>query len=145
MLYKNVNGIKIEITSEELLELGQDSDDTILERAKNDHINLVELARKEYQYSNIIVNNNEFVASEIAQNKLFNYLSTIDWGSVTSINWRLADGITFVKMSKSEINELTNSIVNREISAYQQESSYLSQIEACTTIEEVQAINIVFN
>jgi hypothetical protein len=133
-------------TEEELSNLNEDWE---LKSTKDSKILELESARKAFQYSNIIIQINgedkEFIATLTAQTKLLNYLSTIDWTVTESIEWRLADGITFITMSEDEIDLLVRSIIAREMSAYQQESAFLSEIQDCLTADEVEDVKINFS
>ena len=87
--------------------------------------------------SNVVFQN-----TESAQLKFF---SLISCGCVTfPINWRLNDEITWVSLDQEQANQLCLAITSKEKSSYQQETVYINQINACTTIEEVNALTFNF-
>lgn len=137
------------IVSEGVYQEYIESEEELLQNAQESKKLKIEQARQVFQYSNITIQINgedkEFIATLTAQTKLLNYLSIIDWTVTQSINWRLADSITFITMSQDETELLINTIIARELSAYQQESAFLTQIANCSSVKEVEDVKINFS
>lgn len=60
------------------------------------------------------------------------------------IIWLEADDVSFVSLSHVQAISLYNAFEFQDRSAYQQRKAYLDQINNCTTLEQVKAININF-
>jgi hypothetical protein len=106
-----------------------------LQQAKIQKSSYINSCRKAEQYTNIVVNNKEYLNTETAQNKFFNLLSA----TTGDIDWLLADG-TWTTLTREEANQVRDAIILKEKSAYQKESDLQLQIENATTVEEVNLI-----
>jgi len=112
------------------------TDDELFEIAKKNKLNEIYLKRQGYQYSNIAYNDQEYTNTIISQNKFFNLINNTD----SDIEWRLADG-SWVTLSKDQISELKNLIIQREANSYKEESRLISSINDTKKIEELKDIN----
>lgn len=112
---------------------------TILLEAKETKIQQLKINRKNHQYSNIEVDGNIFINTETAQNKFFNRILTATF----PIQWRLAD-MSWLELSAAACDEIKFVIIAKEITAYEKESDFYNQINACSTVAEVKAINLEF-
>ena len=114
-----------------------------LDELKIKKIAEVKSAREIFQYTNLTVGNYEFTASKDAKLLFFSKVN----GSASTdypIDWRLADDISWVSLSKTEASALKNAMEVQETSAYQQESVFYIAINKATSIEELAAIDIKF-
>jgi hypothetical protein len=103
----------------------------------------VKSARKIFQYTNLTVGGYEFKSTQDAKLLFFskvNGLASTDY----PIDWRLADEISWVSLSKTESYALYAAMEAQETSAYQQESVFYSAINTASSIEELAAIDIKF-
>jgi len=111
-----------------------------LQEAKTAKLAQLESLRKAFQYANLEVNGHIYVNTETAQNKFFNKLANTTF----PMDWRLAN-LSWVILDQQEALEVRDVIVARETLAYQTESDYFTEINDCTTLEELNTININFN
>ena len=114
-----------------------------LSQAKIAKIAEVKLAREIFQYANLTVGSYEFKSTQNAKVLFFskvNGLASTDY----PIDWRLADDISWVSLSKTESYAIYAAMEAQETSAYQQESVFYSAINTASSIEELAAINIKF-
>jgi len=114
-------------------------DGASLQEAKTSKLAQLESLRKAFQYANLEVNGHNYINTETAQNKFFNKLANTTF----PMDWRLAN-LSWVILDQQEALEVRDAIVARETLAYQTESDYFTEINDCTTLEEVNAINIEF-
>ena len=131
-LNKLVNGKRIELTQEEKQSFNdaQPNNDELLNKTKVTRCLYIEEKRKEYQYSNIIFEGNSYEASFMAQSKFLTFLLMNPTGD---INWRLADGETWITLDQNQANSLKEAIILREVTAYQHESIKSREIKSITT------------
>lgn len=118
------------------------SEPTSLEEVKRVKLDELLMRRMIFQYSNIQIGANSFVNTDKAQNKFFNKIKS-KAATDFPIDWRLYD-YSWIKLSYDDALALEVAIGNREYLAYQQETGYINQINACTTIEELSAITFNF-
>ena len=114
-----------------------------LSQAKIKKIAEVKLARQTFQYANLTVGGYEFIATKSAKDSFFSKVN----GSVSTdypIDWRLADDISWVSLSKTESYALYEAMEAQQTSAYQQETVFYIAINGATSVEELAAININF-
>ena len=114
-----------------------------LSQAKIAKIAEVKLVREIFQYANLTVGSYEFRSTRNAKVLFFskvNGLASTDY----PIDWRLADDISWVSLSKTESYAIYAAMEAQETSAYQQESVFYSAINTASSIEELAAINIKF-
>lgn len=115
-----------------------------LKTAKEKRKNQLKSNRQAFQYSNFVFEENIYKASESAQNKLANKILAASQSNSTLFSWNDAfDEV--IALELSEAQELLAGIVEREDSAYSNYTEKLKEIEACTTLEELNNININFN
>ena len=112
-----------------------------LQEAKTFKISQLTQNRSLWQYQNIIIGGRTFKNSPTAQNKLVNLVATTKDADYP-IKWIYEEGI--FEISKVQAYNLIDTIKTREYEAYIKEYDLTTQINACTTIEEVEAININF-
>lgn len=114
-----------------------------LDELKIKKIAEVKSAREIFQYTNLTVGDYEFTATKNAKLLFFskvNGLASTDY----PIDWRLADDISWVSLSKTESYALYEAMEAQETSAYEQESVFYIAINKATSIEELAAIDIKF-
>lgn len=140
-LYKLVDGERKELTPEEeqAYNDAQPTANELLDMAKIARCEYIEERRKQFQYSPILFEGNEYEATFIAQSKYFTFLLINTTGD---INWRLTDGVTWVTLTQAQANNLKDAMITREVQAYQHESQKSLEIKAVTTnIEDVNLID----
>jgi hypothetical protein len=113
-----------------------------LEEVKRAKLDKLLMERMVFQYSNIQIGINIFVNTDKAQNKFFNKIKRKNAADFP-IDWRLYD-YSWIRLSYDDALALEAAIGNREYSAYKQETDYVNQINACITIEEINAITFEF-
>lgn len=115
-----------------------------LQKTKEERKNQLKSNRQAFQYSNFIFEENIYKASESAQNKLANKIQTVSQSGNALFSWNDAfDEV--IALELSEAQELLAAIIAREDFAYSNYAEKLKEIEACTTLEELNNININFN
>ncbi len=110
---------------------------------KQSKISEVKNACEIFRTSALTVGGKTYKTTDTAKLKFWSLVN----GSATGdypIIWLEVDDISFVSLSKVQATALYDAFEDQDRSAYQQRGVYLSQIEACTTSEEVQAITINF-
>jgi len=108
-----------------------------LQEAKDAKTTEIEQARKDYQYSNITFEGNDYLATFTAQTKFYNLLSL----STGDIDWRLADCVTWITLTQTQAIALKDVIIARESAAYQHESTKIIDINNAIDVEAVNAID----
>lgn len=108
-----------------------------IEEAKFSKVIQIENARKMEQYSNIIFEGNEYICSETAQTKYFLHLNN----STGDVNWRLADHITWITLTREKAIQLGEAIILREKEAYTKESTLLIQVDNAVSVDDINNIN----
>ena len=114
-----------------------------LDELKIKKIAEVKSAREIFQYTNLTVGDYEFTATKNAKLSFFskvNGLASTDY----PVDWRLADDISWVSLSKTESYALYEAMEAQETSAYRQESVFYGAINTASSIEELAAIEIKF-
>jgi len=102
--------------------------------------------RRVFQYSNFVFDENVYKASESAQNKLANKIQSVLRSGDTFFSWNDAfDKVVALEFNKAQ--ELLSAIILREDFAYSKYAEKLKEIEDedCTTLEELENININFD
>lgn len=110
-----------------------------LEKAKKAKLAQITPARDAFMYADIEYNGSFFINSQVSGNNITGALAIMG----TSINWLDTSG-NLVVMTKAQLKELGALIIDRRNIGYFKEANLTNQINACTTIEEVEAINIEF-
>lgn len=114
------------------------------QKTKKQKKNELKSNRQAFQYSNFVFEENIYKASESAQNKLANKIQAISQSGNTLFSWNDAfDEV--IALELSEAQELLAAIIAREDFAYSNYAEKLKEIEACTTLEELENININFS
>lgn len=114
-----------------------------LSQAKIAKIAEVKSAREIFQYANLTVGDYEFTSTRNAKLLFFskvNSLASTDY----PINWRLADNISWVSLSKTETSALKKAMETQETSAFKQESVFYDAINKASSIKELTAVDIKF-
>ncbi|MGL5113587.1 MAG: DUF4376 domain-containing protein [Flavobacterium sp.] len=115
------------------------SDSEILQKAKALKLAQITPARDAFMYADIEYNGSIFTNSQVSGNNITSALAIMG----TSINWLDTSG-NLVVMTKTQLKELGALIIDKRNIGYFQEANLTNQINACTTIEQVNAINITF-
>jgi len=115
-----------------------------LDAAKITKIAEVKTARQVFQELPITIDGQTFSATESAKNKFWAKVNRYGTPSNYSINWLLTDGVTWISLNKTQAYALYDAMEAQEDSAYKQQSIYLAAIEAATSLEELNNININF-
>lgn len=110
-----------------------------LEEAKAAKIIQLKKDKDTALYTHIEYLDTFFISSEKATQ---NILGTLALNGDNNL-WLDSNGHK-VTLSKMQLKELGILIKNQRTAAYVKEASYTSQIKACTTIEELNSINIEF-
>ena len=115
------------------------SDSELLQEAKDYKLTQITPARDAFMYADIEYNGSTFTNSKASGNNITSALAIMG----TSINWLDASG-NLVVMTKAQLKELGSLILEKRNIGYFQEAAFKTQINTCTTIAEVEAINITF-
>lgn len=115
-----------------------------LEEAKVAKIREIKSKRDIFLSANITVSTGEYKATPTAKSLFFN---AVNGRAVTQypMNWRLADDITWVSLTKNEAYELYDAFEAQEASGYHQESDFITRVNSAQIVEELNNININFN
>jgi hypothetical protein len=132
----NVQGIT-KPTNAQLSEISDES--ILLEEAKTAKITQITPVRDAFMYADIEYNGSFFTNSLISGNNITAALAIMG----TSINWLDTSGNQVV-MTKAQLKELGALILNKRSAGYYKEATLIEQINACTTLEEVEAVDINF-
>jgi hypothetical protein len=116
-----------------------DFDEADLQEAKTSKLAQITPVRDAFMYADIEHNGSIFTNSLISGNNITAALAIMG----TSINWLDTSGNQVV-MTKAQLKELGALILNKRSAGYYKEATLIEQINACTTLEEVEAIDINF-
>ena len=114
-------------------------DSQLLQEAKTAKIAEITPARDAFMYADIEYNGSTFTNSEVSGNNLTARLRK----QPVTIKWLDSTG-NRIDLTLLEAEELSDLIENKREVGYFQEAALITQINACTTIAEVEAINITF-
>lgn len=114
-----------------------------LQEAKTSKLAQLESARKEFQYKNIELNGETYVASKIACDNLSGAIDVMVDNSLTQTNWINANDEAII-LTLVEARNLRTAMFSQQSSAYFQEAVFKEGINACTTIVELNNVNIEF-
>jgi hypothetical protein len=115
-------------------------DDVLLQEAKDNKISAIEANKTAFIYLPIEYNGSTFINSEKSSNALKITKDETD----EPIEWLDINGVQ-VNLTKVEASELLLLMFTHRKSAYFQEASKITAVKNCTTIEEVEAVDINFN
>jgi hypothetical protein len=110
-----------------------------LEQTKSFKLTQITSARNIFMYANIEYKNLIFVNNQISGNNLTSEIAT----ETLFIEWLDLDGKQ-VNLTLKEAKELLELIKFKRRSGYFQEADLIKKINACTTLEEIESININF-
>ena len=110
-----------------------------LQEAKTSKLAQITPARNAFMYADIEYNGSTFTNNQVSGNNITSALAIMG----TSINWLDISG-NLVVMTKTQLKELGALIIDKRNIGYFQEAVLINDINACTTIEEINAINITF-
>jgi hypothetical protein len=110
-----------------------------LQEAKNTKLIQIKANRKQSTYLPVEYNGSTFTNSEVAGNNL----QAADKYSEEPINWLDIDGNPVI-LSKIDIGNIVRLMMNTRSLGYFKEAQLKASIKACTTLAEVEAINITF-
>ena len=111
----------------------------LLNKAKISKLAQITPARDAFMFANIEYNGSTFTNSQVSGNNITSALAIMG----TTIDWLDTSG-NLVVMTKVQLKELGGLIMNKRNVGYFKEATLTTQINACTTIEQVEAINIDF-
>ena len=148
MFYKNLNNNTLAFFNgvpDENWVLASEGEITAYElsQAKIKKIAEVKSAREIFQYANLTIGDYEFTATKNAKVLFCSKVNGLASAGYP-IDWRLADDISWVSLSKTEASALKNAMEVQETSAFKQESVFYIAINKATSIEELAAIDIKF-
>lgn len=132
VLSKNIRNVYGEATQEEV-------DSFLLKEAKKEKRAQIAPARNNFIYADVAYKDTTFTNSPTSGNNLTVEIAT----ETTLIEWLDAGGDQ-VDLTLEEAKELAGLIKAKRRAGYFQESTLIKQIDACTTVEEVEAIEIIF-
>jgi hypothetical protein len=115
-------------------------DSVLLANAKAVKISQMIAARDVFIYAPIPYNGSNFINSQIAGNNLQAAYNFFD----EPIQW-LDNAGNLVVLTKAQVLEIIQLMMARRASGYFQEADFTKQIMACTTVAQVQALNISFS
>lgn len=95
--------------------------------------------RKEFIYSPVLYNGSTFINTEIAGNNLQAAASFL----TEPINWLDIEGNTVV-LTMLQIKELIMVMINKRSQGYFREAELSASVDGCTTIQEVEQLDISF-
>ena len=130
----------IELTDDEWDNRLACTPDQLLTNAKTNAKSALISARQEFQYKNISYNGTIYSASESAQNKLANKIAN----GTFPFQWSGSSG-NIQSLTQNQALALQAIMLAQEDSSYLQASGYLSQINTCTTVDQVQALTFNFS
>lgn len=114
-----------------------------LQEAKTFKIYETKNACETFRTTPLAVDGKTYKATDTAKLKFWSLVN----GSLVNdypIIWLEVDDVSFVSLSYVQAISLYNAFESQDRSAYQQRKAYLDQINNCTTLEQVKAININF-
>lgn len=76
-----------------------------------------------------------------SQAQLTGAFSSLKEGLVTSIDWKAANG-QFVTLTLVDVSAIAQAVAQHVQASFTQEKSYIAQVQAATTIEQVDAITL---
>lgn len=125
------------------------SDEEVQQRKKEQFNNqkiLMKSNIKTYQheadFANLTVNGNIYIMNEKAQNQFLKMLTNMNAGILpTTINWTLADN-SVIELDHNEIKTIMKEAQNRELKNDSHARILIDQIEAATTLDELEAVDI---
>lgn len=126
----------IELTESEILAYK-------LQEAKTAKISEVKNACRTFRTLPLTVGGKTYKTTDNAKSKFWIKVN----GSLTGdfpITWLESDNISFVSLTKIQASAVYDAFEAQDLSAYQQRGVYFNQINACTTLEQLNAININF-
>ena len=77
-----------------------------------------------------------------SQSQLNAAYSSLTAGLVTSINWKSANG-TFITLGVTEVAGIAKAVAEHVQASFTAEKALVMQVDACTTVEQVVAIQIL--
>lgn len=111
----------------------------LLERAKQSKFAEIKAKRDEALNKNITFDNKEYKGTENARTL---FCTRFNLG-VFPIQWRFADDINWISLSKEKATGLANAFLDDSSSMYQKETNFLIALNQATTIENIN--NIIIN
>lgn len=133
----------IALTDEEWENRLQPSESQLLASAKTSKLAQCKSACEAFRTSPLTVEGATYKTTDNAKLKFWSLVN----GSLTGdypIIWLESDDVSFVSLTKIQATAIYDAFEAQDRSAYQQRGAYLSQIENCSTIEELNNININF-
>jgi hypothetical protein len=100
-------------------------------------------ARINFQYADLMIDGKAYKSTLNAKNKFY-FLLNQRTAAQYPVEWRLADGITWVQLSKDQARQIYNAMQDQENSAYKRETDLIMQVNSATTIDELNSIIIKF-
>ena len=120
------------------------SEAELLSSTKLAKISQLVAIRKILQCSNMNYLGWDFIGSEKARSNLSRAWQVLVAEGITSQNWLTADNVT-VLLTTSDIQTLNKLFLDRGSKLYFQEAVIISKIEACKTVEDVNAVVLSFS
>jgi hypothetical protein len=116
-----------------------ETNEEILQKAKDAKIAQITPARDAFMYADIEYNGSFFINSQVSGNNLTAEIAT----QTPVIEWLDSSG-NQVDLTLEQAKELSTLIKAKRRTAYFKEATLLAQINACQTLEELENININF-
>jgi len=126
-----VNGAFVEVVA---------SDAQKLQDVKNIAISKAKEMRDQLQYANIVYQNSTFTANQIVQDQLTNVIVIIANNTMT---WYDINGVSY-QWVLADLQNLASAILIRASALYKQYYDFYNAINACTDIDGVNSIKIIF-
>ena len=139
---KIVNGIEVEMPPEEISEMEAwrtPTFDQLKESRK------AESAQKRYEKetAGVTVNGRLFLTAREDVRILESAMDKIRRGLVSEVSWKCGDGV-FIQLRADNIDNIETAMLVHIQTAFVKEAEYIIAIEACTTIEELAAIELIY-
>lgn len=139
---KIVNGIEVEMPAEEIAELEgwrTPKLDQLKESRK------AESAQKRYEKetSGVTVNGRLFLSTREDVRILESAMDKIRRGLVSEVIWKCGDN-KFIKLKSNNIDNIESAILTHIQAAFDREAEYDAAIDACATVEELAAIELLY-
>lgn len=139
---KIVNGIEIKMTEEEIIEL-ENSRIICLDQAKMNKKDLNASARYKHETNGIYYNEYFLLTEREDINILNSAMEKIRRGFVESIEWKCGNRL-YLMLTGLNIDEIEILILMHIQGSFAKEKYYNDLICACTTIEELNNIELVY-
>lgn len=114
---------------------------TTLEMAKVTKLAEIAAWRYNLEVSGVFVNGVAIRTDRESQSQLASAYTSLKNGLLTSVEWKAADG-TFATLGLAQVEGIAAAVASHVQMSFASEKTYVEQVNACTTIAEVDAITL---